>query len=343
MVNKYDIIKSYISIGRDIMFNLSLTACSFSMRKANSHGIDKIFNLNEPITYIDKESKEKVTISVFELFEKFFETYSQSVNDENKQKTFNCTYDKESSSETDSYIYTYVLIKSGNYGSSSEIKNLETQQVVYNKKANEAEEKPFYLFIVIPKDSTNIKVQKGIFMFQNVGSYGVKTITTEYMKDYFSDNFNISLNCKTVAPKLFLDKVLKRESIRKLYLTKNHKSYDTADNLSIGYGVETRVLANLHFTIPLWEKISHKINHFIAGQYNLFEFESNEYDGLKIEVDIGGTTRKINMRNIDNLSIIERIPDEIRDVDGHPKKDELIDYLQKVTEEYLKEMVLRIT
>lgn len=32
------------------MFNLSLTACSFHLRKTNSRGNTKIFNLNMPLT-----------------------------------------------------------------------------------------------------------------------------------------------------------------------------------------------------------------------------------------------------------------------------------------------------
>ena len=32
------------------MFNLSLTACSFHLRKTNSRGYTKIFNLNMPLT-----------------------------------------------------------------------------------------------------------------------------------------------------------------------------------------------------------------------------------------------------------------------------------------------------
>ena len=325
------------------MFNLSLTACSFHLKKYNSRNND-IFYLNDKLDIgSNKDGETSTPNDVVGLFESFFNKYAQSVSDGDKQKTFNCVYEKKSCGETDNYRFLYAIIKSGNYGSSSEIKNIETQKIVYNKKANESEEKPFYLFIVIPKDTSRIKVQKGIFIFQNVGTYGVKTITTEYMQDYFSNNFNITLNCKTVAPKIFLEKVLKKDSINKLILTKNNRSNDSSDNLSYGYGVETRVLGNLRFSETVWQKIFSGFNHFMSGRFTLFEFESIEYSEVKVFVDIGGTQRTINMRNIDNLSVIERIPDEIKGLDGHPKKDELINHLQKVTDDYLKEMVLKIS
>lgn len=324
------------------MVNLSLTACSFYIKKYNSRSAEKIYYLNDLIEIFDEEGEPKNQLRLVDLFKSFFNTYMQSISDENKNKTFNCTFKDEFCGETEDYFYLHVIIKSGNYGSSSEIKDIETQKVTYKKKANESEEKPFYLFIVIPKDSPNVRVQKGMFLFQNVGPYGVKTITTEYMHDYFSSNYNITLTCKTIAPKLFIDKVLKKENINKLIMTKNHKSGDSSDNIGHGYGVETRVLANLKFSEPLWQNIMKRIVYFAAGNFNLFEFEAKQYDGLKIYVKIGSRYRTINLNNIENLSIIEDIPDEIKGIDGHPKNDELIAHLMRVADDYLKEMVLSI-
>lgn len=40
------------------MFNLSLTACSFHLRKTNSRGNTKIFNLNMPLTLQKEDGTE---------------------------------------------------------------------------------------------------------------------------------------------------------------------------------------------------------------------------------------------------------------------------------------------
>lgn len=85
-----------------------------------------------------------------------------------------------------------------------------------------------------------------------------------------------------------------------------------------------------------------KIRYVAGGRYNLFEFEQVEYDNLKVIVDIGGRTRKINLHNLENLSIIEAIPDEIKMADGHPNLPMLLEYFTKVATEYLEEMVLHI-
>ena len=80
-----------------------------------------------------------------------------------------------------------------------------------------------------------------------------------------------------------------------------------------------------------------------VSKYNIFEFEQQEYENLKLIIDIGGRTRTINLHNLENLSIIEGIPDEIKMADGHPNLELLIDHFRKVATEYLEEMVLHIS
>lgn len=321
------------------MANLSLTACSFHLKPTKSQ--KKVFEINREIK-VEKDEQVITFENCSVIFKSFFGAYSNSISDDGKKKTFNCSFDETYQGETEGYIYMYALIKSGNYGSASEIKNIDTNEVVHKKKPNEAEEKPFYLFIVIPKDNTRVTVQKGMLLFQNVGPYGVKTITTEYMQKYFSENFGITIKCKTIAPDLFVKKILKKENISKIIMTKNHKSTDSSDKLSCGYGVETRMLSNLRLDESLWQKLSVRMNHFIKGKANLFEFEQHRYDDLRVEVMIGNKQRRINLNYIDNLSIIESIPDSILGLDGNPRKDLLVEHLKGVASEYLNEMVLQI-
>ncbi|HCT64235.1 MAG TPA: hypothetical protein DIC60_03025 [Lachnospiraceae bacterium] len=236
----------------------------------------------------------------------------------------------------------YTIIQSGIYGSSSEICDVVTNEVKYIKSANEAEVRPFYLFIIIPKDTDTVKVNKGMLIFQNVGPYGVKTITKEYMQEFFKTKFNITLNLRTISSELFVKKVIKRDSIKRFVMVKNHKSGDTSDNVGKGYGAETRVLSDLHFNDGLWDRIFNKIIYVTKGKSNLFEFEEIEYNTLKLIVEIGGRIRTIDLHNVENLSIIESIPDEIKMADGHPHKERLITHIETVANEYLSEMVLQI-
>lgn len=118
----------------------------------------------------------------------FFRKYADAIDDTDKKKTFHCSYKNTNKGETETYNYIYTLIKSGSYGSSSEVVDNNTKKIVHKLEPNQTVEKPFFLYVIIPKDSKNVQVQKGMFFFQNVGQYGIKTITTEYMREFFPQN-----------------------------------------------------------------------------------------------------------------------------------------------------------
>ena len=324
------------------MFNLSLTACSFHFRKKNTRSSLHVFDLNSPFILSNNKGDSVDFNNVQGLFEDFFVQHSDIQRIDEKKQTFSCEYYSTNIRNTENYIIQYVKIYSGLFGNSSSIIDGESLEERYNKKATDIDIRPFYLMIIIPKDSSDLKVQKGMFFFQNLGIYGIKTITTKLMKDYFSNKYEITLNCNTIAPDLFIRKVLNNDSIKKLIVIKNIQSQDLADNLSWGYGREERVLSNLKIRGRGFNDIIERLHYFVGSGNRVFEFEEKNYDGVKVVADIGGRTRTIDLNNIENLSIIEGIPDEIRMVDGNPNLEMLIEHFSMVANEYLGEMVLRI-
>lgn len=322
------------------MFNLSITACSFSLNNLYCKDRKKSFNLNENIEV--KKDEDVVSVSVQKLFEDFFEAYADCDRDDENQKTFRCVTDITYFGRTDSFEYFYAIIHSGIYGSASNITNVYTREVTHQMKANEAPERPFYLFIVIPNGSETITVQKGMLIFQNIGQYGVKTITLNKMVSYFSEKYKIALKSSTISAELFIKTVMTKENIKKITMVKNHINTDVADRAIGRYGVETKSIEKLHFDDGFWKTIFNRIKHCAKGKANLFEFENKNYDNVKVEVKIGDRNRTINIHNLDNLSIIEGIPEEIRMADGLPEEKRLISHIKKVANEYLGEMALEI-
>lgn len=276
------------------------------------------------------------------MFKDFSNDYLDLDINDLKKKSFSCKYLDRSSFDTDLYRCLTFKIKSGYYGSVSEIIDKETKKSKYKVSNKDIIEKTFYMFIVVPKDNKKVIVNKGIILFQNIGAFGVKTITTDLIKDFFSEKYNISIKCLTISPYLFVNKVLKKENIKKLVMIKNHKSDDLTDKYFNGYGTESRTIGNLNFDEHGWTKIFSKINNFINSKFNLFEFENINYDIFKIIVSINGKDRVINLNNIENLSIIEDIPNEIKGIDGEVILIDLIEHIKNVIEDYMKEMVLQI-
>lgn len=323
------------------MLNLSITACSFHLKKLKSLGNKNIYELNKPIRLFENSADEKQFNNSFELFKPFFDKYSGISIDEETNKMFRCSYNNEKI-ESEQFIIFPVLIESGIYGSSSEIINIKTQKITHKKSMDEVDCRKFYLFIVIPKDSST-RVQKGMLIFQNIGPYGVKTIITQKLQEFFSNNYKITLNCYTIAPSLFIKKVLKKESIKNITVIKNYKSLDGVDNFNLGYGKEIKTFANLSLDESKWEKIKNSMLYVSGAKNRLFEFlDGSKYDSVKATVKVGDRERIISLNNLENLSIIEPLPDEIKDNSGNPNKDKLIEHIKIVIKEYLEEMVLEI-
>jgi len=320
------------------MLNLSITACSFSLKKSNTIGNKSVFYLNKPIKM--RVSGEQIIYNnSFEFFSNFFKANNTIIDDEENKRAFKCTYNNEKY-ETDDFIIYPVLINSGTYGSTSDIINIKTKNIQYKKKNTDVDFKQFYFFIVFPKDNLDVSIQKGMFIFQNIGPYGIKTLITEKLQEFLSDIYSITLNCKTISPELFVKKVLNEKSIKQITMIKNYKSSDSLDNYNLGYGQEIKTLAKLNFKEPMWEKIKSSMLYVSGAKNRVFEFEDIKYDAVKVLVEIGGRMRKISLNNIENLSIIESIPDDIKTISGNPDKEKLIEYLKEVIKEYLEEMVL---
>ena len=321
---------------------ISITACSFYLRKKNSKTPRDVYNLNDSFTITTENGEVKSYSDYSIIFKEFLESHTMIQIDSVKQQSFQCEYEPNPIVDNEEYKVFCAKIHSGDYGSSSEIINSDTKEIKYKKSVNDIDVKPFFIFIVIPKDNDKIKAQKGMLIFQNIGPYGIKTITTAKMQDYFSNNFGISIQCNCIAPKLFIEKVLKKNKLNKICLIKNYKSNDKADNLSKGYGTEVRVLSNLDLSENQFEKLMESIKYASGGKNNLFEFEHISYHNAKIQVNIGEHVKTINVHNIDRLSIIEEIPDDIKSINGHPDRNKLIDYVKNTIEDYLSEMVLTV-
>lgn len=52
------------------------------------------------------------------------------------------------------------------------------------------------------KDVSEYKIKKGLIIFQSIGQYGVKTLTSNYLRKFFSD-IGITLEIRSVSPKAF--------------------------------------------------------------------------------------------------------------------------------------------
>ena len=312
------------------MNNLSLTACSIWIREKNPNKTNsiKIINLNEKITGKDKEYKD-----FFDLLKNFCTKYSEKfVLNDYEQKMFKVETENIIVEENEEFRYTYIDINSGGYGIEAKIVNTKTNKVLYTRKKDHAETIHFRVFFAVPKGNDTCK---GIIIFQNIGQYGIKTITTDYLRKYINDKLNLCTTTGNICPQVFVKKLLDNDGLMKIIYTRNNVSNDKADTDSMGYGKEERIIAGFS-NVKKWKE---KISGYFNGTSRIYEFEDIDYSGVKFVTSIYGRTRTININNIDNLSIIEGIPDEVVNAFGDIDDEKLKSHFIEVTKEYLEHMV----
>lgn len=320
------------------MWNFSLSAYSFNLKQAYSK--DKYLNLNENINFQEFEST--VDVSIFSIFSDFFESVKDFNTIEKSQKTFKCHFNESNVGTTPDFKYFYAMIESGDYGYNATIVDTFTGEETGKIQPKEATQKKFMMYVAIPKSSPDVVVQKGLILFQNIGNYGIKTITTEHLQKFLIEKYNITFKCKTVSTKIFLERMLKRQNIQKLSMTKNHISEGIEDNQSKGYGKETKIISKLLLTESSWIELKNRFDHFMSGKFSLFEFESENYDELTVTVKVNKHQRTFNLNSLENLAIIEPIPENIRTADGLADLDLLLEHFNNTATDYLSEMNLQL-
>lgn len=314
---------------------LSIRAYSFSFKKYRSWGSDKVYKLNNELRFPAPNDMEYVYSSAFDLFRDFIISNEQMDDKEGSQQLFRCTFDSSKEGETDVYRYLIFSVHSGYYGFPSDLIDRTTKQTVYRKTKDQADVKEFYVMVVIPKNSELASPTRGLIFFQEIGVYGIKTITATAMQEFFSKKLGLTFFSQNLAPDFYLDKLFATGIIKKIRLARNIASADSADRLyGESVGREERAITPLRVT----DELKRKLRHVAENGYNFYTFDNINYPEVKMEVTIGDRTRIINLHGIEDLSVEEALPDELLLPDGTVSLDAFTAHMHTVATEYLEHL-----
>lgn len=314
---------------------LGIRAYSFSFRKSRTRLPDHIYNLNSEMVFPMPDSSEYVFESALELIKVFVLSSTQTNDREDNQQLFRCELSEDNIGETSDYRYLVFSVFSGYYGIASDVIDRNTKATVYKKTKDQADVKQFYVMVAIPKDTDSVKATRGLIFFQEIGVYGIKTVTTAAMQDFFSSRFNLTIKTQNLAPDFYLEKLLENGKIKRIRLSRNVISGDSADRLyGQNVGHEERSFAPLAVTTTLkWQ-----LRHIAENQYNFFTFDGLDYPDVRMEVEIGGRRRTINLHGIEDLSVEEALPDDLLLADGTVDVHKYIEHMHTVIAEYLNHL-----
>lgn len=314
------------------MINQGMLVCSFSMKKRFSQGEDTAIPLNQQYE-LEQEENTITFRNVIELFQLFCQGNSTLRDDEKKKKVFSVKENSFLQYDRDAYTALSFVVKSGSYGIEGDITDKTTQVVKYHRDENEPDVKDFLCIVYIPHDEGGLAIKKGILVFQSLGSYGVKTITTERMRVFFAD-FHLTFETRSVSVSAFIEKLIQQGSLYKLTLIRNRLSSNGADNMLISTGREEQVYIRPSL-LPDWQiKLLSMFRK--AEETGLIEIpDSDDYDDLSIQFKLGDRKRTVRLRNLEKLSIVEDIPDDLVRAKNTEK---IINYMITTADAYREHM-----
>ena len=312
------------------MLNHGLLVCSFLIRK--KYVKDEIYALNADYQYDDK-----LYHGIIEMFCEFFSNYKEFHDDEKLMKMFSVDQDSIKIEEKPEYFMLSGIIRSGAYGIESQLTNRTTNKVTYKRGKDDADIKNFSFMMVIPKDAEEMIVKKGILLFETIGPYGVKTITTKNIKGFFSEKFGLTVETRSISVRLFMERLLKDENLGRITLIKNRVSKDSSDNMFLTVGREetTYVKPTLKDS---W--ISQVLEHIDGNaQDDIFEINDEVYNDIKFTFSQGGRTKTVRLKDIDKFSMVEEVPPYVYEGNGI-NRDRLIGYMEETAKGYMNKLVV---
>ena len=312
-----------------------MLVCSFYIKKRFARD-DEYFPLNHPFP-IRQENGEIEFDSVFSIIHAFCTQNGAILDDVKRQKLFSILDGSFYENDETTYHCCSFIVKSGNYGVEGDLTNRHTQQVTYRRSEDDADVKGFRVVVYVPKDIGEVIVKKGILVFQSIATYGVKTITTDYLKAFFAE-YGFTLETRSVSVRAFIEKLIEQGKLSKITLINNKVSPNVTDNMLISTGREEKSYIKPKLK-PEWIQ---RILLFFqrADETGIYEIPAEEgFDDISIQFKLGDKLRTVRLKYLEKLSIVEDIPNEIVQRDD---PEAISCYMIQTADAYKEKMVFEI-
>lgn len=313
------------------MIKHGLLVCSFQLRTKYKK-TEELYSLNSPYEY-----DEFVYKNVIDMFLAYLKNYEKFSVNEKQMKLYAVAQDSvEVKAEKNATVITGRIL-CGSYGIQSNMTNKDTKQVVYNRKKEDADIKPFQFMIYVPKDDEDAEVIKGILLFEMIGAYGVKTITTINMRSFFSEKVGLTMELRSISVRAMLEKMLHEEKLNRITFIRNKISPDASDNIFHNIGREEKS----YYKPSLKSSWVAKLLDFADGSSqntDIFEVENERYEDIKLSFIFDGHNKTIRLMEMERFSFVEDIPDRIYN-GSEIDLEKLRRYMVEIADSYLRKMI----
>jgi len=221
--------------------------------------------------------------------------------------------------------------QTGQYGFESDIYNTTQKKVAHKRKIDEADMMPFNFSFYLPRSTSAGQRTRGLLLLSRFNTLGVRQLTIPHLRDYFAKRFPLfKLEVSRVVPKIVLEAILSQGSLKTIRLIKKSLPSDIADALS---EADREKVQDIELVIH-----SKRRSYFSDVDWLLRAIENNtppseiitipsfEHDNIKLEVQMDGSTRTVDLGNTAKLSSNIEITNIVPGPNGHPK---IFDWLRE--------------
>ena len=163
---------------------------------------DCIYSCDNIIDVIEEFYKSKILPEQLDYHKKYFGT---------KKDSFKII-------EKNDRIYVSFTVICGAYGIKSEITDIDTNEILFKRKINNADVKDFRIMFAFARNQDTFEVNKGVVLFEVIGQYGVKTLITNKLREFLSNNFHVIPFFYTVSTREAFEKLVEKGSFKKINL-----------------------------------------------------------------------------------------------------------------------------
>ena len=215
--------------------------------------------------------------------------------------------------------YVSGTMERGDYGFGSTLFDIAHQRVSHDRQPTEADLIPYYfLFQVHPG------ADEGILILERFGRGGIRGALGSDLGDYMRHHFpDFRLDIRRLVPQQLVDQFLRNARIVRIRLIRFGIPSDIADRYDMGHEeeegkVEFRITAKRGRHLPFLDRIRAVLARELEPP-RFLEVGGFEYDDVKVELELGGRRRTIDLVHPDHFRASMDVSDEVElNEDRHP-------------------------
>ena len=217
--------------------------------------------------------------------------------------------------------------QTGQYGFESDIYNTTRKKVAHRRQVDEADMLPFNFSFYLPRATLAAQRKRGLLLLSRFNTLGVRQLTIPHLKKYFAKRFpSFTLEVNRVVPKIVMETILTNGSLKTIRLIKKSLPNDIADALSEAdrsrvQDIELVIHSKRRSCFSDVDWLLRAVENN-ARPSEIITIPSFNHDNIKLEVEIDGRTRTVDLGNTAKLSSNIELSNIVPGPNGHPKIDD---------------------